>query len=1086
MAASLASAVALAANARAAREAVEIEAQRAGERDLEAKSAVDVLKTRLAESDATAESLKERTADANRRTDVARDALRRARASVTVRRPEDEGWSPSASSSETEAPTTTMHPEGEWSSPSLSPSSPSSSSSTPSGKEGIGADADPLGYDGGDAPSSVGDALSSGDWAPRTVESEPSLVALAAAERELSASLDLLDALAEERRDLDARRTTLSDSLESAVLALTEADEMVGAAMRRTERAVAAELAADEAVARAERELARCDELRSTVEAADGDASPDALPPRPETPSATGPRPRPEDEADAAAAAALAAAAERAAEKVMGGAPGDAEGAPSSTKSTGAAKQQRKQSSRFMAAGFFSGASNPEPLDETQRAAVRGAAKLIGAGVLLLVLLAFVVPGAPGPSPADAVAASAVATATLEHAAEAASGAVSARLGRLAVALSAPARAVAVAVRTTMESLLPGLAAGAADHGAGAAAAHGGGMGDLLVLLATAIVTVPLVTRLPGASPVLGFLLGGALIGPHALGGVSEIAAIQHVGELGVVFLLFHIGLELSLERLMAMGKAVFGMGSLQVAASALGIAAVCPLVTGGALTGSAAVVVGLSLGLSSTAVALQTLQDRGEAGGRHGRAVFSVLLFQDLAVVAVLMLIPLLAPRADGGAASLAAIGSALAGAVARAAVCIAAVIGGGRLLVRPLYGLVAATRNAELFAATTLLMCLGTAELTQAFGLSLALGAFLAGLLLAETEYHLQVEADIAPYRGLLLGLFFMTVGMEISPTLLLNAWPLVVAGVALLVVGKIAVVVAVGAPFGLSLAQAMRAGAYLGPGGEFAFVALGDAVTHSVLAAPTVQLLFCVTALSMAVTPYLASGAAFVAEWIKERQALADPDAGPGALAPAADGSEAADLSGHVILCGFGRIGQVVATMLQERLIPFVALDTDPARVAAGRRKDLPVYYGDAGSPGVLHAIGAGRAACAVVALDSPSSNYRVVFQLGKEFPGVASFCRARDVENGLALERAGATAVIPEMLEPSLQLASAVLMRLAVPADEAAAAVDAFRREHVRELALANPLLGDAGGSLVRVDSDDDDDATTLVSAIPALG
>lgn len=428
------------------------------------------------------------------------------------------------------------------------------------------------------------------------------------------------------------------------------------------------------------------------------------------------------------------------------------------------------------------------------------------------------------------------------------------------------------------------------------------------------------------------------------------------------------------------------------------------------------------------------------------------MLLLQDLAVVMILMLIPLLAPQPGGGAVPLTKIASALGVATLKAMVCIAAIIAGGRLLMRPLYRAIASTGNAEIFAATTLLVCLGTAELTQMFGLSLALGAFLAGLLLAETEYSLQVESDIAPYRGLLLGLFFMTVGMEIPPRLLAAKWATVLGGVAALVVGKVAVMVAIAPAVGMSKLAAFRAGTYLGPGGEFAFVALGDAVARGILAPEISNILFCVTALSMAITPYIAAVGGMIADRFETKSDVKD-------LQPSE--SETNDLTNHVIICGFGRIGQIIAQVLSERLIPFVALDVRSDRVAAGRQLDLPVYFGDAGSAAVLHAVGGERAACAVVALDSPGANYRTVYTLAKNFPKIKTYVRARDVDHGVILEKAGASAVVPETLEPSLQLAAAVLRELSMPADEVAATMDAFRRQHIKELTHhEDPILSRA--------------------------
>lgn len=570
-----------------------------------------------------------------------------------------------------------------------------------------------------------------------------------------------------------------------------------------------------------------------------------------------------------------------------------------------------------------------------------------------------------------------------------------------------------------------------------------GGLLDVLWLLATSVVIVPIVSKLPGGSPVLGFLLGGALIGPHSLAIINNVEAVRYLAEFGVVFLLFNIGLELSLERLQSMGKFVFGMGSAQVVLStALSAAAVMAI---SKLSAPGAIIVGGGLAMSSTAVALQVLQDRGESGSRHGRATFSILLFQDLAVVAFLMMVPLLAPSGTQGGISV--ILKALGVAAVKAVLCMTAITAGGRLLCRPIYRRIASLKNAEIFAALTLLAVLGTSVITQQAGLSMALGAFLAGLLLAETEFALQVESDIAPYRGLLLGLFFMTVGMEISPALLVARWKVIFMGLVGLIAGKVAIMAVVGPLFGLPLLVAVRSGLFVAPGGEFAFVLLGEAVKQSVVPAALVNELFLVVGLSMAVTPWIAASGQWLSSLNKGDVSNLQPTEG-----------ENADLSGHVIIAGFGRVGQMIAQLLSERLIPFVAVDVNADRVSSGRQLDLPVYFGDAGSPAVLHSIGAGRAKCAVITLDTPGANYRVVWSMNKNFPKVKTYVRARDVEHGLNLEKAGATAVVPETLEPSLQLAAAVLSQMDLPDEEVVTAIDSFRRAHVRELSE----LAEGGG------------------------
>ncbi|KAL2335941.1 hypothetical protein Fmac_010387 [Flemingia macrophylla] len=573
---------------------------------------------------------------------------------------------------------------------------------------------------------------------------------------------------------------------------------------------------------------------------------------------------------------------------------------------------------------------------------------------------------------------------------------------------------------------------------------------DMLWLLLASVVFVPLFQKIPGGSPVLGYLAAGILIGPYGLSIIRHVHGTKAIAEFGVVFLLFNIGLELSVERLSSMKKYVFGLGSAQVLVTAIVVGLVAHYICGQA--GPAAIVIGNGLALSSTAVVLQVLQERGESTSRHGRATFSVLLFQDLAVVVLLILIPLISPNSSKGGVGFQAIAEALGLAAVKALVAITAIIAGGRLLLRPIYKQIAENQNAEIFSANTLFVILGTSLLTARAGLSMALGAFLAGLLLAETEFSLQVESDIAPYRGLLLGLFFMTVGMSIDPKLLVSNFPVITGTLGLLICGKTLLVSLVGRTFGISLISAIRVGLLLAPGGEFAFVAFGEAVNQGIMSSQLSSLLFLVVGISMALTPWLAEGGQLLAS----RFELHDVRS----LLPVE--SETDDLRNHIIICGFGRVGQIIAQLLSEQLIPFVALDVRSDRVAIGRSLDLPVYFGDAGSREVLHKVGAERASAAAVTLDSPGANYRTVWALSKHFPNVKTFVRAHDVDHGLNLEKAGATAVVPETLEPSLQLAAAVLAQAKLPTSEIAATINEFRSRHLSELTELSETNGTSFG------------------------
>ncbi|PQQ14660.1 K(+) efflux antiporter 2 chloroplastic [Prunus yedoensis var. nudiflora] len=549
---------------------------------------------------------------------------------------------------------------------------------------------------------------------------------------------------------------------------------------------------------------------------------------------------------------------------------------------------------------------------------------------------------------------------------------------------------------------------------------------DMLWLLLASVIFVPVFQRIPGGSPVLGYLAAGILIGPYGLSIIRHVHGTKAIAEFGVVFLLFNIGLELSVERLSSMKKYVFGLGSAQVLVTAIVVGVVAHYVCG--LPGPAAIVMRNGLALSSTAVVLQVLQERGESTSRHGRATFSVLLFQDLAVVVLLILIPLISPNSSKGGIGFQAIAEALGLAAVKAAVAITAIIAGGRLLLRPIYRQIAENQNAEIFSANTLLVILGTSLLTARAGLSMALGAFLAGLLLAETEFSLQVESDIAPWNirtpywwQILIGCF---------------NWQI----------------------FGVSIISAIRVGLLLAPGGEFAFVAFGEAVNQGIMSPQLSSLLFLVVGISMAITPWLAAGGQLIASRFEVHDVRS--------LLPVE--SETDDLQGHIIICGFGRVGQIIAQLLSERLIPFVALDVRSDRVAVGRSLDSSLFWRCWQSRGlydklkVLHKIGAERACAAAITLDSPGANYRTVWALSKYFPNVKTFVRAHDVDHGLNLEKAGATAVVPETLEPSLQLAAAVLAQAKLPMSEIAATINEYRSRHLAELTELCEMSGSSLG------------------------
>ncbi len=528
---------------------------------------------------------------------------------------------------------------------------------------------------------------------------------------------------------------------------------------------------------------------------------------------------------------------------------------------------------------------------------------------------------------------------------------------------------------------------------------------DILALLTGAVVFVTLFQRL-GIGSVLGYLVAGLVIGPWGLGMFTDGEDLLHFAELGVVFLLFLIGIELKPARLWLMRKDVFGLGTAQVVLTGVILAALAWML--GQAVG-AAIVIGFGLALSSTAIGLQILADRGEFGRRHGRAAFGILLLQDLAVVPLLVLVSMLSagPVASGWQDTAINIAVALG--------TIAAVILGGRVVLRHLYRAVADARNHEVFAALSLLIVLGTAFLMEAVGLSMAMGAFLAGLLLADSEFRHQVMADIEPFRGFLLGLFFMAVGMSIDiGAAMADGW-LVLGLVVGLLLLKGTLLVGLALMMGVGRNDAIRVAVLLCQGGEFGFVLFSLASQTGLLDLATTQLLILVISLTMALTPLMVKLLPLLLPGQAERGARA---LGPGTLPSRTD-------SGHVIIAGYGRVGQTIVRMLEATGTPYRALDLHAQRVEQARHQGQDVYYGDASRAEVLRAAGLDSARAVIVTLDQPEAAERATDAVRRLRPELAVFARARDPAHAAALSDHGATGSVAEALESSLQLGAMFL-------------------------------------------------------------
>ncbi|HEX5314986.1 MAG TPA: monovalent cation:proton antiporter-2 (CPA2) family protein [Gammaproteobacteria bacterium] len=542
-------------------------------------------------------------------------------------------------------------------------------------------------------------------------------------------------------------------------------------------------------------------------------------------------------------------------------------------------------------------------------------------------------------------------------------------------------------------------------------------MVQALVLLAAAVIAVPLIRR-AGFSSVLGYLVAGVAIGPWLLGLVRGVDEILHFSELGVVMLLFIIGLELQPARLWALRRPIFGMGIVQLALTTIVIALFGRLL---GLPAPAALLAGFGLALSSTAFVLQILAERKQLGTTQGRAAFSILLFQDLAVIPVLVLLHLFYEPGHG---------EGTWQSIAVAIAVVAALLLGGRYLLRPLFRMVASLGVPETFTAAALLIVLGAGLALQSVGLSMSLGAFLAGVLLADSAYRHELQASIEPFEGLLLGLFFVAVGMSVNLGLVL-AHPLRVVGLTLaLLLVKGIILFVVGKAFRMPARSARALAFTLPQGGEFAFVLFGAAAGYGLLSRDTADLLILIVAFSMALTPFLT----MFNERVLARLAVPAP-------APEFDRIE--EDEHPVIIAGFGRFGQVVARILRTRKIPFTALEISAEQVDFVRRYGSKIYYGDASKLELLRAAKADRAKIFVLAIDDVEASLRTAEMVRRHFPNLMIYARARNRRHVHLLMELGVKYIVRETLLSSMDLSAKVLSGLGVAEREVARTLEIFR-------------------------------------------
>jgi glutathione-regulated potassium-efflux system protein KefB len=577
-----------------------------------------------------------------------------------------------------------------------------------------------------------------------------------------------------------------------------------------------------------------------------------------------------------------------------------------------------------------------------------------------------------------------------------------------------------------------------------------------VMFLAAAVIAVSL-SRRAGLGAVLGYLGAGALIGPHLLNLTPNMTQASELSELGVILLLFVIGTELSPQRLWLMRRAVFGAGSLQVVLSALLLGGVALAFGIGWKT---ALIIGLSLALSSTAIGLQTLAERKELGSPHGRLAFAILLFQDVAAIPILALVPLLGMH-DAAANSSQGI------AALKSVAVIAAVIIGGRYLLRPVLRVVASTQIAEVFTATALLVVLGTAWLMQLAGMQMSLGAFLAGMLLADSEYRHEIESQIEPFKGLLLGLFFLSVGVSLDLDLVREQPLQIAAIVGCMLVLKSFVLIALARLSGkLDLVQAVRLSVVLAGGGEFAFVVLNLAQQHELLDPGQRDLLVVAVTLSMALTPLavIATG-----RWLTSR--------GGG---PKRAFDEIQDNSPRVIIAGYGRMGQIVARILRAQHIEFTALESSVEQVDFSRRFGNNIYFGDPSRPELLRAAGVDKAEVFVLATDDPEANIRTARIVKRLYPHLKIVARARNRQHAFRLMDMNIDDVVRETLHSSLEMSRLVLEDLGLDPALAADRVEKFR-VHDANVLKSQYLVYDDEAALVQSAKDALDDLERLFEA-----
>ena len=546
---------------------------------------------------------------------------------------------------------------------------------------------------------------------------------------------------------------------------------------------------------------------------------------------------------------------------------------------------------------------------------------------------------------------------------------------------------------------------------------------DILILLFASVVIV-ITFKQFGLSPALGYLVSGAAIGPFGFGVLTSGETTKSIAELGIVFLLFAIGLELTFGKLIAIKKYVLGFGSLQIILTSAAISLICYELVN--LSIETSIIIGSALALSSTAIVMQVISENGEDTTRVGRLSFSILLMQDLAVIPVLVLLPLLSqPDIE--------ILPALGGALVDAVIAMVIIFATGRSLLRPIYRLIAASKNEVLFLSFTLIVVLGSAYLSDQMGLSFALGAFIAGLMVAETEFKYRVEEEILSLKSLLMGLFFMTIGMSFDFDLLLRSFPYIIAAALALMLVKTSIIIILCRIFRFPLAPSIHTGLLLSQGGEFGFVVFVMAVQQRFMESDLSQFLMTVVTFTMALTPLMANLGRKIKGQLYTKSVLRDNKIK----------REIDEISKHVIVIGFTKVGRIVSYILRRRGLNYVILESNHRIVHIEKNNGYNIYYGDALNADILRYIGVERAESVIVTLEDEIACIKITRFIHENFPNISVITKSETLNNAERFKKVGASLVISKNLETGLQLSKAALFSVGVSASEIDSALKAFR-------------------------------------------